>query len=322
MASPNPEARVEDQAAAWAARSAYGEMTEQTRAELQAWLSSATRHRGAYLRAQAALIAMEDAVVQGRPVLASDNDNLSLVGTGAVRRPKRAGFIRWGAIAACVAGLAIVAVPAWRELWGPASSSVETMALADGSMAQLDDGARLSVAMSERARSITLVNGGATFHVAKDATRPFLVRSGEVNAQAIGTVYSVRRLGSRGGVVSVTEGSVLVWAGDDRDRAVLLRAGGTLSLDPGQAGKGASKAAPVQAEVAQITFDDVPISDAVERFNSVQQSKLIVVDPELGKVKLIGLFRADDPEQFARAAATVSGGQVRHAGNKILIQRR
>ena len=61
---------------------------------------------------------------------------------------------------------------------------------------------------------------------------PFVVQAGDVYAQATGTVYSVNRVDRTGGRVKVTEGSVLVWAQDERDQAVLLRAGGELTLKP------------------------------------------------------------------------------------------
>jgi transmembrane sensor len=318
LANLDPERGVADQAAVWAARGAYGEMTEQDCGELEAWLADDRRHRGAYLRAQAAVIAMETAVAQGPAVVASDNDNDS--GTAAPGRR-----FRWAAIAASVAVLMAVATPVWRMLDPVAASHHERMMLSDGSSADLDADARIAVVMSAQKRQITLLKGKATFHVAKDTARPFIVRSGDVYAQATGTIYSVTRLGSSGGTINVKEGKVLVWAGETRDRAVLLHAGGALSLDPGKSGlasamKQETPAAPSGND--QISFDDVSIAIAVQRFNRLQSVKRLEVDPALAEIKLVGLFRADDPEQFAKAAAAVSGGKVEHAGNRLVIKER
>lgn len=315
MASPDREADIADQAATWAARTAYGEMTEESRAELDAWLARDRRHGGAYLRARAAAAIMDDAVIRGRPALASDNDNMA-EDTG--RTGGR--WFRRGALAASLVLLAVAAVPIWQKLRPVPAPHVEKVALADGSRAELEEGARITVAMSGTDRRITLLEGEATFHVAKDAARPFVVRSGDVYAQATGTVYSVRRLGHSGGVVHVTEGKVLVWAGDEREQAVLLRAGGSLSLDPGNMAPGTLKPVPASPAPRQLSFDDVPVATAVERFNRSQNAKHIAVDPGLADVRLVGLFRTDDPEQFARAVAAVSGGHVAHEGNRILIK--
>lgn len=96
-----------------------------------------------------------------------------------------------------------------------------------------------------------LLRGEATFKVAKDKARPFVVQSGDVYAQATGTVYSVRRVGLTGGTVKVREGSVLVWPHDERDQAVLLHAGGTVTLDPTRTRRprtdGLNRAAPAAA---------------------------------------------------------------------------
>ncbi len=126
---------------------------------------------------------------------------------------------RWAAIAACLAVVSVVTL----SLWPREQSSLvahQIMKLRDGSVVTLADGAKIDFALSDRDRKITLLSGAATFKVAKDSSRPFVVRSGDVYAQATGTEYSVRRLGDTGGAVHVKEGSVLVWARDDREQAV------------------------------------------------------------------------------------------------------
>lgn len=81
--------------------------------------------------------------------------------------------------------------------------------LADGSSVQLGGRTRIRVALSAHARQIDLLAGEACFEVAKDPTRPFLVRAGTANVTAVGTEFNVRRSGDRV-VVSVLEGRVLV----------------------------------------------------------------------------------------------------------------
>ncbi|MCW2414181.1 FecR family protein [Sphingobium sp. B8D3D] len=187
------------------------------------------------------------------------------------------------------------------------------MKLQDGSVAHLRAGADIVYDMSAKVRKIRLISGQAVFEVAKDATRPFVVQSGDVYAQATGTVYSVNRIGATGGAIHVTEGSVLVWARDGRDQAVLLHQGGKLSLDPGpRAAVSRAPARPVAPEpvIAQISLDNTPIAAAAERFNRVNQTKIIITDPAIGEIKIVGLFRASEPDRFARAAAAVAGAEL------------
>jgi len=321
LASPDPFDSPDEQAARWAARAAYGEMTAERRIALEEWLSADRSHRGAYLRARAGVYAMEDAVLDAYP-LSSDNDNS---GNG---RPWYAPLVNWTgrtiaggvAIAACVAGTIAIGISMQsnpRQVEAPAYRNV---ALSDGSVAVLGPDSNISVAMSQGVRKIILQNGEATFRVAKDQFRPFVVQSGQVYAQATGTVYSVRRLGANGASVSVSEGNVLVWTGDERDQAVLLHAGGKLSLDPGATKLAPERPAPPMPDVAQISLDNVPISKAVMRFNKINRMKIIIDDAGVGETKIVGLFKASDPEQFAKAVATITGARVTHRDGNIVIE--
>lgn len=315
----------------------YGEMTAESRAELEAWLVQDGRHRGAFLRARAGLYVAEDAVAAAHaasqaPSRAPDNENGDLPVEG-VPAPALRGIGRWGgralaggaALAASLAAVLIMAGPALSPLRhdGPAAAG-QVVTLKDGSVATLGEGARISVILSPEYRRITLVSGEATFRVAHDKSRPFVVQSGDVYAQATGTVYSVNRVDRTGGTVKVMEGSVLVWAQDERDQAVLLRAGGELTLKPGPR---SIEPRPVASaphlpppELAQIAFQNETIRSAVVRFNRVNSTKIVIADPEIGDVEIDGLFRANDPERFAQAAAVIADGVVEHRKSQIVIK--
>lgn len=321
----------------WAVETAHGEMTAETKANFDAWLAADTRHRGAYIRASAWLLAAENAVVQARPdsaaqplnPRASDNDNHAIT-LGAMRRYAT----RWSgramaggsAVAMSLALLIALGVPLPGLVDRPDTiASAKTVALKDGSVATLGRDAQIQVSMSDGIRKITLLSGEASFQVAKDKARPFVVRSGDVYAQATGTVYSVSRVGLTGGTVKVREGSVLVWPRDERDQAVLLHAGGTVTLDPGplRPASATPKSTPRRLpppELAQISLDNVPVRLAVARFNRVNSTQIILADPAIGDVEIIGLYRANDPENFANAVAAISGAQVEQSGSNIVIK--
>lgn len=340
MASTGPTNSIDDQAAEWAAETALGELSPESRAELDTWLAADRRHRGAFVRARAWLQATEDAVVgAARPAPAPatlvvlpgqpDRQTRSGVASGFSVR----GFRGWSgralaggaALAACVAGLAAVGVPLLPPFaQHEQGTAEEVVQLKDGSIVTLRHDARIEVALSDDLRRITLLSGQATFQVARDRSRPFVVRSGDVYAQATGTVYSVERVGPTGGTVKVSEGSVLVWPRDERDQAVLVHAGGMVTLDPGP---DLPKAQPPAAspprlpppELAQISLDNVPIEAAAVRFNRVNSTKIVIADPAIGDTRIIGLYRANDPEQFAKAAAAITGGRIEHEPGRIVI---
>jgi transmembrane sensor len=325
LASADRFESTDERAAHWAVLEAYGEMTPQEERDLQAWLDADNRHYGAYMRAKAGLYAMEDALAGEGPAHGADNDNDRLspdLGHAVSRWGKR--FAAAGAaIAASIAAFAFLQAPIPQTAGPVPRVAASIMHLEDGSVATLQPGARIAFARADGMRKVTLLRGQASFQVAKDKAHPFVVRSGAVYAQATGTVYSVTRVGDTGGAVHVTEGSVLVWARDERDQAVLLYAGGRLTLDPGPQPR-ASRVAVARPlpppDLAQFSFDDVSIRSAVARFNRVNSTKIVLASAAIGETRIVGLFSANDPEQFAQAAAALSGGVVEHKGDAIVIK--
>ncbi|HEY0595648.1 FecR family protein [Sphingopyxis sp.] len=288
---------------------------------------------------------MEDAVIGEQSLPAgltpapppprSVNDNCRSDPDDVAPRPLRAALSLWSgrafaggaALAMSLAALAAVGIPLpWLFEKTGVATVQKIVTLKDGSVATLARDARIEVALSDNIRKITLLNGEAVFEVAKDKSRPFVVRSGDVYAQATGTIYSVRRVGPTGGTVKVMEGSVLVWPRDERDQAVLLHAGGSVSLDPGPVTPNTApqRVAPRRLpppELAQISLDNVSVRSAVARFNRVNSTQIILADAAIADVKIIGLYRANDPEHFAEAVAAISGGHIERSGRSIVIKK-
>jgi transmembrane sensor len=314
LSKPESAPSIADEAARWAARTAHGEMTAESHAELEAWLLADRRHRGAYLRAQAGLIALQDAVVQGRREPVPINDNTPWE-DAAPRSRWRVGVLFGAVLTASLAGAALIGL--WRPPFASGNADqAQQLMLADGSAVTLGEGARVAARIEAARRIVVVHSGEATFHVAKDRTRPFVARAGDVYAQATGTIYSVRTVGAAGGAVEVKQGTVLVWAEGERDRAVPLRAGEALTLNPTPTAASAQSAHPVR----EISLDNVSIAAAADRFNAVNRTKVIVADPQIGETPIVGLFDADDPEGFAKAAAAVTGARAVRRDGRIVIE--
>src|SRR5690606_32319248 len=128
----------------------HGQATGLCRTELEAWLRADRRHRGALLRAQAALSAMETAVLRGPSVLASDNDpDYGPTATPASRRP---GAFAITAVAACLLAVMFIGPAHFLPGVPGPTTSLETLDLADGSSITLGDGAEVTVQMTDHAR--------------------------------------------------------------------------------------------------------------------------------------------------------------------------
>jgi len=99
-----------------------------------------------------------------------------------------------------------------------------TFELSDGTIVKLNSGSMLSYpkVFSESKREVTLV-GEAFFDVARDESRPFKIKSGEVNVQVLGTSFNVRSYPDAEQIeVAVKTGSVSVESSFSESDVVLV----------------------------------------------------------------------------------------------------
>ena len=59
---------------------------------------------------------------------------------------------------------------------------------------------------------------------------------------------------------------------------------------------------------------------AAAEFNRYNARKIVIADEAMGEEKLVGWFRTNEPESFARAAASSFGGKVSVRGDVILVE--
>jgi transmembrane sensor len=128
--------------------------------------------------------------------------------------------------------VAIGAGAAWlhaqRGLYTTSTAEQRTVTLEDGSRIELNARSRLRVTYSKTVRTVELYDGQALFQVAKDASRAFLVKSGEATVRAVGTQFDVYRKDDHT-TVTVLEGRVAVYAPELRKGARDLATAGAES---------------------------------------------------------------------------------------------
>jgi len=300
-------ADIEAQAARWVVRADQGDLSGETQTELEAWLAADSRRRGAFARAEAAWSLMDRARAFGAE------------STVPARRfhVGRRGLIAGlgAAAAACVA--VVVGPRLFSARYGTALGEIRRVPLPDGSMAAINTDTALDVAMSPRLRHVKLDKGEAWFEVAKDARRPFVVESGPVRVRAVGTAFSVRRRDG-GCEVLVTEGVVEVWSEQTGEPPRRVSAGERTFASEAPA------ALEINRHLAwrdgQIVLDGDGFGEAAAEFNRYNSRKIVIVGQGLADEKLVGWFRTNEPESFARAAAASFGAQVTVRGDAILVQ--
>jgi transmembrane sensor len=251
-------------------------------------------------------------------------------------------WITWAAPLAMAAGLALTFL--WTRQ-SPATLPVapaqtvaqgyERRVLEDGSVVELNRGARIEVNYLPAERRVRLVQGEASFTVAKNHDRPFIVRAGGVDVRAVGTAFNVR-LDAQSVEVLVTEGKVRV---DDAARGGSLLAatvpGETPVLVAGQ--KVTVEAAPIApvaaaevstGEVAELLawkpvlldFNSLPLGEVVVQFNRRNRTQLVLADEALAALPIVASFRSDNVEGFVRLLELTSGVTVERRGDTITLK--
>jgi transmembrane sensor len=209
-----------------------------------------------------------------------------------------------------------------------------TVALEDGSSLQLNSRSRVRVRYSQHERDVDLIEGQALFHVAKDAAKPFIVRSDSTRVRAVGTQFDVYRKAD-GTTITVVEGRVAVYEKSARDpdppvvipdRAippsiVLVDSGEQVTATP------SAVTQPKHADVSVITawshrelvFDSTPLADVALEFNRYNARQLVVHDAQLEQFHVTGIFSSTDPASLVRFLRAQPGIDVEETSGEIRI---
>jgi len=176
--------------------------------------------------------------------------------------------------------------------------------LSDGSKLSLDANSEVTVRYGKHDRSLHLLKGQARFDVAHDRKRPFSVVAGNQRVVATGTAFNIDMAGPKvlvtlieGHVVVLEEtGGIVTGSPAASPRTISLRAGQQLSVAPSLP----PEIAPADVRrvtawtVGQLMFDDEPLSSVVERVNRYGGMQIVIADPQVGAMKISGVFNAGD----------------------------
>lgn len=308
---------VERIACLWAAKLDDGPLSPADQAELDAWLEGDVRRLGAFARARAVAVHSRRAA--------------ALAG-GAIpflRPTPKPVLSRRGLIAASLSVIAVGGAGGLAALWKPAKpfetrmGETRVVPLDDGSVMTLNTLSEGGVRYSRKAREIVLNTGEALFNVVADAGRPFIVRSGEAAVIANGASFLVRRLGasplqvvSFGGQVELTGAN-----GEGLELGANTRAFLSDGAPPVHRGQ-----VDADRELAwrhgRIQLEDDTLSRASREFARYNPTRIVPADPAVASLKITGLFVANDPVSFARAAAGSLGLDVAVNAEEIRLSRR
>ncbi len=346
--------QIYEEACEWFVECRAGDLNDKTRHAFDRWLRKSPDHLSAYLELSAiwnegplldpqgkfdrdTLIAQaasdRDNVVELPGLRSSNNAPQNNPVASPHHEPRR---FRRGSLAAIAASIVLIAAAALLYLqtsqaptYATAIGEQRLIALTDGSTVELNSRSKIVVRYSPQGRDVELVRGQAFFHVAKDSSRPFIVKTGATLVRAVGTEFDVYQKRD-GTVVTVVEGRVAILT----DHPMSLPAHGIassacaearpLNLEfpsaAGQAGNilvAAGEQLTVTPKLVQIAehpniatatawtqrqliFESASLADVADEFNRYNDRQLIVADPRLETFHVSGVFSSTDPASLIR----------------------
>ncbi len=321
MTADFPITDPDERAAEFFLRRRSGDWTEADARDLAAWLEASPLHRECFESVER----MWDDVglCAGSPGVRGLRAEALAAGPARRRWPRLATL---AATLALVVGGASLGALALREspmrqapgqVYRTAVGERATVALADGSRLLLNTSSEVKVDFSGRRRGLQLVSGEAWFDVAKDPSRPFVVRAGDHTVTAVGTSFDVRM--EKGALrVAVVEGRVALDAVNG-ERISEVRAGERIDVE----GRAAvlRPAGPVAGDwrEGRIEFASATLSEAVAEMNRYRRTPIVVSDPKVGRMRVSGVFYTGESSGFLTALPLTHPVSVRTEGEVVRI---
>jgi transmembrane sensor len=329
---------VPEQAAEWLLELAEPPNGMDSRRQFMNWLKKSPQHIEEFL----AVASLQQEVAEQTSAVAdiladlksmADRPAVPLFGTPAVastavKKVHRRGrhYLLW----ASAASLALIAFILLQlpDVEPPVVSHTtelgeqRSIVLDDGSIVTLNTLSEAAVRFDTSTRQVTLVSGEALFDVVSDPGRPFVVETGTISLNVLGTKFSVYRRNDSTRV-AVVEGSVRAVSRQTPDEPIVVRAGeGAVAT-----AQGISLADPrfdVGKAIAwterRLVFDGAPLAEVVREFNRYNRKPLIVEDGTLANRAITTVVNAHDVSALVGFLELEPDVEVEYADDSIRIR--
>lgn len=185
---------------------------------------------------------------------------------------------------------------ALNTLYVPAGQRAQ-LTLQDGTSVWLNAQSTLKYPsnFSKKNREVEVI-GEAFFDVAKDAKRPFIVSTQQVEMMVLGTQFNVYSYADAGYIqTDLVEGSLKVYTKQAPQASVTLKPNENATVKHGQITVGQIESADHFLWKEGIyTFNNERLLDIIEKLQLYYDVKIIVKDPDIFNVRYTGKFRQRD----------------------------
>lgn len=317
LTSHTSVAAIKQRAIEWLERSERSDFSAADSDVLEQWLSESPGHRVAFWHAKSAWERAGRLGILKAP-------------SPVVRRSPSRFWIALASSAAiviAVAGIGTVWLKGDNErVLSTGRGESEIVSLDDGSKIELNTDTEVRIGSELGRRTATLVRGEAYFQIVHDASRPFVVHAAGHRVLDLGTKFLVRESAKKL-EVSLVEGRAQIDAADPsgHQRPAILTPG-DVAVATADSLSVTRKPAPVLADAlgwrrGVLIFHYVTLAEAVATFNRYNHEQLVITDPSIGRMTVLGTFPVNDVAAFARVAKNVFGLNVSRRESDILISR-
>ena len=335
MSSEPDNSDIDAEAAAWVIRLDGRTPTAEEGRLLNLWLEQDARHVGAYARACAIYLQFDRMLAPANSAAFPDTGAAvavtSPLGTSpaGIAPAHRAGMTRrrmllWttgGSLAAALAGITLFEQRSVLE-YSTRIGEMRREPLPDGSAITLNTNTTLAVSYTERSREVKLLRGEVLVEATADPARLFKLVALDTRITTLAAAFAVRLLNREGLQVMVQNGQVDVFEPSSPAKAVTLPANtvaqprSAMGLQNTAAPLVTERIAPAEVERrlawqrGQLSFEDVTLDYALREFARYGTVRVVIDDPSIASLKVVGLYSASDPIGFARMVAVSLGLHV------------
>jgi transmembrane sensor len=202
----------------------------------------------------------------------------------------------------------------------------KTLTLADGSSIELNTDTVVRVASSDNQRRVILDKGEAFFQIKHNAERPFVVTVGSHQVTDLGTKFFVRQHFDDV-EVGLVEGSARFDAtiADVGKRSVTLTPGDRVFATATSFSVTRNEIPVLENDLGWrrgiLIFRHTTLAEAVSEFNRYNTRKIVLDDPGVAKLEILGTFRTGDIARFARVAGTALSLRTTRRGGDIVLSK-
>lgn len=202
-----------------------------------------------------------------------------------------------------------------------AIGEVRTVELADGSNVTLDAQSAIAVELTPTARNIRLLRGRALFEVAHDPSKPFVVRTGDAEATALGTRFTVEALAGHSRVAVLQSRVALRCTACDEPSAARVLSPGDeadITLLGVSTPRTTDAAAIAGWTQGTLTFENVSLRDALADLQRYTHRRIWLAERSAGERRVSALVDPRDPDTAVRVLAAAAKLNV-HAMPGVLL---